>query len=96
MATPITLIIDRTKLLCNDGAYQYDRYDKKKDFDDDQLKVDDYLCEVAKYRYISFPIEDKKDSLSIDLIICNPEGTHFTQSVKDRLNELNITYREDW
>ena len=56
--------------------------------DEDTVKVAEYLLEVSKY-------ETKKFD-DLELVLCSPEFSSFNRSVRERLTELNVDFREDW
>jgi hypothetical protein len=56
--------------------------------DEDTVKVAEYLLEVSKY-------ETKKFD-DLELVLCSPEFSSFNMSVRERLTELNVDFREDW
>lgn len=56
--------------------------------DEDTVKVAEYLLTVSKY-------ETKKFD-DLELVICSPEFSSFNRSVRERLTELNVDFREDW
>jgi hypothetical protein len=56
--------------------------------DEDTVKVAEYLLEVSKY-------ETKKFD-DLELVLCSPEFSSFNRSVRKRLTELNVDFREDW
>lgn len=56
--------------------------------DEDIVKVAEYLLEVSKY-------ETKKFD-DLELVLCSPEFSSFNRSVRERLTELNVDFREDW
>jgi hypothetical protein len=56
--------------------------------DEDTVKVAEYLLKVSKY-------ETKKFD-DLELVLCSPEFSSFNRSVRERLTELNVDFREDW
>lgn len=56
--------------------------------DEDTIKVALYLLKVSKYETIKFD--------DLELVLCSPEFTSFNKSVRERLTELNVDFREDW
>lgn len=55
---------------------------------EDTTKVAVYLLEVSKYKTIKFD--------DLELVLCSPEFSSFNRSVRERLTELNVDFREDW
>ena len=55
---------------------------------EDAAKVAAYLLEVSKYKTIKFD--------DLELVLCSPNYSSFNRSVRERLTELNVEFREDW
>ena len=55
---------------------------------EDTAKVAEYLLVVSKYKTKKFD--------DLELVLCSPEYSSFNRSVRERLSELNVDFREDW
>lgn len=55
--------------------------------DEDTVKVAKYLLQVSKYETQKFD--------DLELVLCSPEFSSFNNSVRERLTELNVDFRED-
>ena len=80
-----TLIIRSTELKSKEEILTRDLYSG----DDDMEKVAKYLLFVIN-KYETFKFDE------LELVMCSPEFTSFNALVRDKLEELDVDFRENW
>lgn len=84
MAYEPTLIIKKADLTGALTALKEEPYSS----DEETVRVANYLLEVDKYPTIKFD--------ELELVLCHPEFSGFNLAVRNKLKELDVTFREDW
>ena len=80
-----TLIIRSNELKSKEDILTGDLYSG----DDDKEKTAEYLLDVI-HKYETFKFDE------LELVICSPEFTSFNALVRDKLEELDVDFRENW